>query len=360
MADLTPRLSAIQSQAANLIINGALDISQRIGTTATTVVAAGARTYGADRFPWLNNLSNNTTAQLVADSPTFAQSGYASVYSMKLTNNATPSTPSAAQEHRLNYRVEGYDYQVIHGQPARFQFWVKTSVSGTYSVSFQNSANNRSYVTTYSIAVGEVNTWVKRYFDLTMDSAGTWLFDNSTGLNIQWIQSSGTNFQTSTLNAWQTGDLHAANTQTNWAGTASSTFQIAQVMLVPGDFTSAGASNVDLVFRRAAKTIGEELRMCQRYYEKLFGNIGTGNSNGAGAMAFPALFKVSKRAAPTITMVGTISGNDGTAQPNFSVIGTTPSIDNSLINGSAVFTTFRAVWIQTADSSNYLNVDIEL
>jgi hypothetical protein len=162
------------------------------------------------------------------------------------------------------------------------------------------------------------------------------------------------------LNQWATGtNKFASSTQTNWAGTTGATFQLAQVMLVPGVFDSTYV----VPFRRAGNSIGHELQLCQRYYEKSFA-INVAPVNGPNATSFGAngegrtlfwgygengsnfagchgqRFMVSKRGAPTITQYGNNTGQlaystgSGAAATSWGTL-------NYLLNASTEQITFR-------------------
>ena len=317
MPSLTPRLDKIDA-GDNKIIGGNMDFWQR--GTSFAAIATGA--YAADRWQFRKNGASTIvhTVSRSTDVPTLAQSGFQSVYSYLATVTTNQATLAASDLVRVIHSIEGSDYAALHGQNGRLQFWVKSSIAGTYSVSFANGGATRAYAATYTI--NAANTWEKKAIDLQFDSSGTWAFDNTMGVGITFIVAAGTNFQTSTLNTWQSsGSAIAATTQTNGVATNGATFQIAQVSLVQGSF----ASTADLPFKRAGKTIGDELRMCQRYFEKSYDvgvNPGTGTSSSTAIFLMQAqaalsagyalpwvFFKTSKR---TTTPVVTVYGTGGT------------------------------------------------
>lgn len=266
MPSLSPRLDALQAQAQNLIINGNFDFWQRGTTFTRTAQPAFAGYIAPDRFR--HNQGGGTTSYTInrqADVPTLSESGFQSTYSLRYLNSASTSTWLV-----FDYFIEGSDYANIHGKPFRLQFWAKTSVAGTYGITLQNSAETRAYSTTYTIS--SANTWQRVTLDIVGDSSGTWLFDNGAGMKIQWVLNNGTGAVTATANnVWEsTAARQPAGSFAAFGTTVGATFQLAQVMLTPGDFTSGGASNVELPFRRAGKTIGDELRLAQRYYEKSY------------------------------------------------------------------------------------------
>ena len=327
MASNTPRLDGLER---NLYINGNMDFWQR-GTSIPK--SQGAYLYTADRLR-VGGGSGGSGAYTISrstDVPTLAQSGFNSLYSALWTTN-TAATSSYFE--MFHYIVEGYDYQQIHGKKVRLQFWVKSSASGTYSLVLAGSgATVRSYVTTYTVTAA--NTWQKVAIDIQLEtlSAGFYNFDNTAGLYLFWILG-GNQIQTSTLNAWQTGSFYGTSSQTSTVlTTIGATFQIAQVSLIPQDFTLAGASNVDVPFQRAGRTIGHELAMCQRYYEKIEsqGLQMTLTSFQANQERNWYSWKVTKRATPVV-----VATSPNIFLSGVSTAASSPDFTNADINGTLI------------------------
>ena len=318
MASNTPRIDGLER---NLVINGNMDFWQRGTSVACNF---NDDKYLADRFVidvWAASSSATGTYSRSADVPTQAQSGFNSRYSLLYTNTSANSNSIT-----VRYEVEGQDYQQIHAQKIRVQFWVKSSVAGTYSLGLQNGANqNRSYLTTYTIA--SANTWQKVAIDVQLDQTGTWNFNETAGLSILWGVGVPSNHALSALNTWVSSRVNGYTGNTaSWSTTSGATFQIAQVSVIPQDFTLAGAANVDVPFQLAGRTIGHEFQMCQRYYEKSY-NVGVNpgqsgaasgcryiwltSSGAGGAYLGSANFVVEKRATPTVVIYTLSSGVSG-------------------------------------------------
>jgi len=303
----------------NLCQNGNFDFWQR-GTVSSSFTIDSGTHYNADRF-YHSVAGPTVTINQSSQVPTLAQSGYNSLYSLLVTVSA-PVAAGTSNSIQIGQRLEGQDYQAIHGKPFRLQFWVKTSVAGTYSIAFRNSAVNRSYIATYTITSGQINGWQKIIIDLTADTAGTWAFDNTIGLRIDWMLSLGTSSQTSSLNTWFSSNFRGSTTQVDFGNVNAATWQITQVQIIPQDFTQAGSSTVDIPFQRAGRTIGDELRMCQRYYEKSYDLDVVPGTNGAKGFNTMALaigpiagstagnsgspnslqYSVTKRTTPTLVL----------------------------------------------------------
>ena len=243
----------------NLIINGNMDFWQR----NTSAVGLTSGQYLADRWQYGKSgsvIENGSQDTIV---PTAVESGMQSRFSYK--QNITTNVPSlgASDYSAFIYNVEGHDYAALHGNPFRFQFWWRATVTGTFSVSFSNAASNRFYTTTFSCPT--INTWQKVTIDVPANTTGTWNFDNTLGMVIYIVKAAGTSRQTSNINAWTNSGNLAANTQTNGVATIGNSFWISQVMLVPGAFPASA----NVPFERAGRTIQQELAMCQRYCQIL-------------------------------------------------------------------------------------------
>jgi hypothetical protein len=308
------------------MINGNMDFWQR-GTTFTGSTASVA--YTSDR--WQLNQGTGSISWTVdrsIDVPTVAQSGFNSTYSLRYTQGSTTSATGVL----FNHKLEGYDYAHLHGgKKFRLQFWVKTSIAGTYGVVLENSAETRYYAVSYTVP--NANTWTKITLDLVSDSSGTWNFDNNAGLLIWFGISQGTSegVATSTLNTWTTGGVtrQISAAVSNFAGTNGATFQLAQVMLIPGDFTQAGTSTVDIPFQRAGRTIQQELAMCQRYCVNLndtrnnFGYWGDGYAASTTVAYCTMKLPITMRTLPTLTTAGVAADfrlHDGVTATNCSAL----------------------------------------
>lgn len=258
----SPRIDILEP---NEMLNGAFDFWNR-GITAT--YNNGQNGYVADRYQVFNGAG--TTAQITyaqsSNVPTQAQSGFTSPWSLGVTVNTSASIAAGGYQ-LIKYAVEGNDYARLHGNAARLSFWVNCSVPGTYAVSFSQTAGGRSYVAPFTVIAA--STWEKKFIDLTFDTIATgYTFDNSSSLQILWCMDAGTTNQTASTNQWINGTFYGSTGQTHWLATPGATFNIAQVSLNLNNFTAGGSSNVDIPFKRAGRTIGQEKAMCQRYYQK--------------------------------------------------------------------------------------------
>jgi hypothetical protein len=262
----------------NLIINGNFDYWQRgtssVNPTGSVYLADKFRTWFSGAYASLLTLSRDTSV------PTFAQSGFNSQYSMSISKPGSAIIPGVNDYLYLTYRVDGYEYQAIHNaQTVRLQFWVKSTTTGTYSVALGNSNYARAMAINYTI--NAANTWEKKTIDFVTDNSGTWLLDSGTGLDISFILAAGSN-RTISPGAWTTTGGPAvalgSSSQVNWGSTSATTFNIAQVMLVPGSFSS----NTSLVFKRSGKMFQGEQVLVDKPSFRVDKNAVNGSYTGAG------------------------------------------------------------------------------
>jgi len=231
----------------NIIINGGMTIDQRNG--GSSVNLANSKVYAVDRFYWIENSSETPTGQRVTDAP----NGF--THSLKITNTSTTTTPLYTQ---LVQSIEGNNVSQLYfgnssAESVTVSFYVKSSLTGQFSVSLRNGSDNRSNVSTYTI--NSANTWERKTVTFVGDTTGTWATDTSIGLNLIFrLDDTG---GTSSLNQWiATADAFASGS-VRFMGNASATWQITGVQLEVGSQATP--------FEH--RSYGEELALCQRYYQ---------------------------------------------------------------------------------------------
>ena len=336
----------------NIIINGAMKVAQR-GTSTTT-----SGDYLIDRFA-ADNAGGTVTYEQVSlsSSDTPYSSGFRNA--AKLTNTSAGSA-AATDYRRLMYRVEGQDMAgsgwnyTSSSSSITLSFWVKSSLAGTYSVSFHAlDGTAQAYSFDYTVVA---DTWKKITHTLPGNSNLT--FDNDTGQSFRisiWPYI-GTNFTTSshTDEAWAAYDSssQAGDFAQNWASTASATFFVTGVQFEVGTEATP--------FEH--RSFGDEIARCQRYFYQPVNNTVSGQRHGfydAAAYSSSSTiygvirFPVTMRSAPSYTVNnigefrirsggdtvatgsnihGSISANS--AMPTFTASGTT-------------FTAGRHTWVET-------------
>ena len=295
-ANLTS-VNAVNSGRKNMIINGDMMIDQRnAGASATTT----ASVYMADRFQlYASTINNAQTYQQVAEAP----AGFNK--SLKITNSSTAQAAGSNALFTPRQRIEGYNIAHLNwgtsdAQTVTISFWVKASVTGTYPLAINNGNFDRSFVTNYTVSVA--NTWEKKTATIAGDTSGTWAVDNTTSMIIMFSLDTNTTYQTSTVDAWQATAARGTSSDVHFLATASATWQITGIQMETGSVAT------DFEYR----SYGEELALCQRYFEKLGrggGYAGDRAYNHSSRIVNLPTWATTKRADPTVT----IYSYDGTA-----------------------------------------------
>jgi len=329
----------------NRIINGAMVIDQRnagASVTATTVTV-----YSVDRFFVQGSVTSKFTAQQSSTAP----AGFTN--SLLLTSSAA-TTPSASDYYYFAQSIEGLNvadlgFGTANAKTITISFWVRSSLTGTFSGAVLNSATDRSYAFTFTI--NSANTFEYKTVTIAGDTSGTWLKTNGVGILVRFALGAGSSFL-QTANSWGTGNVVGATGTTQWISTNGATFYITGVQLEVGS-TATSFDYLDY---------GRSLIQCQRYFEQSY-NVGTvagtatsdgcalsgGSVGGAttGYIEGPAYFKVTKRASPTIlnwdlsgnvskcnrTLSGVLSTNNSTS--SIATIGTNAFSVNSASSANA-------------------------
>ena len=294
----------------NIIINGEHKIDQRNNGSAVTINGGGfgGRKFVTDRFSVQHNGTASVTGQQVTDTP----AGYKN--SLKMTVATAESSVDAADYLFIGYRLEGNDASVLEcgtsdAKEFTVSFWVKSSVTGTYTLSFANYSDNRSHRKEYTIS--SADTWEHKTVTLTADTTGTWFTNNSGGLNVTWLLLAGSN-SVGAANTW-TGDIKSATSnQTQWASTLGATFLITGIQLELG--------GVATEFEH--KPITQDLALCQRYCQKNIAILAVAATTSSLNLRTPLFCEM--RSAPTVSKIAA----DGSANSSTFVFGDMVSISD--------------------------------
>jgi hypothetical protein len=336
----------------NKIINGNMVIAQR-GTSAVT----GNDSYPVDRW----NIGNSTDGSFSAIQDSDAPAGF--FESVKFTITTADASVTGTQSLFMVQPIEGLNtadlnWGTANAKTVTLSFWVKSSVTGTFSGSLVNNALDRSYPFTYTIA--SANTWEYETITIAGDTSGTWVTDNNAGIRVYFSLGTGST-RLGTAGVWGGARYQGATGETALVNTLNATWYLTGVQLEVGTqattFTTAGGS------------YGAELALCQRYFYMHATGNGVAIMNGTyysssqirGVVQFP----VSMRAAPTLysssgsnyysmEYVGGDSFNSFTIyrnQPNCTII-----YNDSQVSGTAGF----AGTIGTDNASAYVGFAAEL
>jgi len=283
----------------NRIINGAMVIDQRNAGASVTASATAAMTYVLDRWGYQVTQASKFTVQQNAGSVT-PPTGFTKYLGVTVGASANV-TVGASDYFAVSQRIEGFNaadfgWGAAGASTVTLSFWVRSSLTGTFGGSIVNSAYTRSYPFTYTISAA--NTWEQKSVTIAGDTSGTWLTDNSTGIQL-WLSIGAGSTNLGTAGSWAGASYLSATGSTNLITTNSATFYITGVQLEKG----STATSFDY------RPYGTELALCQRYFYRMptaansawglfFGAYTT--TRGFAAIPLP----VSMRSDPTATQTG--------------------------------------------------------
>ena len=309
-----------QTGFKNRIINGGMTIDQR--NAGASVTPSGVAQFTVDRFVYIGTQVSKMTLQQVSDAP----AGFNN--SLKLTV-ASAATPSASDQFRFSQPIEGFNvadlgWGTANAQAATVSFKAKASLAGSYSVALWNGANGRSYVTTVSLTTA----WASYSFTVPGDTTGTWGTGNGVGIELIFDVGGGSNWVTPTANAWQASNYFKASGSVSLVSNAAATLNITGVQLEKGSVATP------FEFR----SIGQELALCQRYFEAVSVACGYGIVvNSSFAPNVTRLIKLDgvKRASPTVTIVVTSIDNAAAGNGSIPYANASSFVHNSGANNTS-------------------------
>jgi hypothetical protein len=252
----------------NRLINSAMVIDQRNAGASITPTDGQ---YTVDRWKYGASQASKFTFQQNAGSLTGTNLPAGFVNYAGLTV-ASAVTIGATDYFTYNQFIEGYNIADLNwgnanAKTVTLSFWVRSSLTGTFGVSFTNNAENRFYPATYTIL--SANTWEQKTITVAGDTSGTWLTTNGAGIRLIFGLGVGSSYSASS-GAWTASAGYGATGATSVVGTNGATFYITGVQLEKG----STATSFDY------RPFGTELQLCQRYYEN---NYSTGYAVGSAA-----------------------------------------------------------------------------
>lgn len=273
----------------NRIINGGMVIDQR---NAGASITPTSDQYGVDRFVLRVSQASKLSMQRNAGSvtPPVGFTNYIGITSLS-SYSVTSTDYFVLGQYIEGVNISDLGWGTASAQTVTLSFWVRSSLTGTFSGIIENSDVNRSYTFTYTI--NSANTWEKKTITIPGDTTGSWLTTTGIGMRIFFSLGIGSS-RSQTAGSWVAGESFGNSSAVSVVGTNAATFYITGVQLEVG----SQASSFDF------RSYTNELQLCQRYYEK--GGISTRSGNRASgtSQTIQAYYKVQKRDTPTFAVSG--------------------------------------------------------
>ena len=302
LTGLVPNDNTIRRPNAKpLITNGSMDISQRYGTTATTITEG----YSLDRWEFVEDTDGSATVAQTATVPT--GKGFAKSLDVQVTG--TDSSIAASQDVRIVQKFEGQDLQVLKygtsdAEKVTLSFHVKSSTTGTYSATLRHTnTSGTAYVNSLTFSISSANTWEQKVLVFNGNTAQDIRNTNTEGLRLEIYLAVGSNFTSgggANGNSWTTGDTNRASaSNVNLMTSTDNDFFLTGVQMEVGDYTSSTLPPFQ------HESYDDNIARCYRYYYKLtpatgfryasFGQV----DNDDNVIVGITWFKTHMRAAPS-------------------------------------------------------------
>ena len=121
------------------------------------------------------------------------------------------SSIAAGDYYMLTYNFEGHDtaqleFGTSSAKTVTLSFYVRSSLTGTFSGAINNNASNRAY--TFEYTIDSANTWERKTITVAGDQSGTWVGAvNTRSIKIRWALAMGSTY-TNTAGSWAAGDYY--------------------------------------------------------------------------------------------------------------------------------------------------------
>jgi hypothetical protein len=282
----------LKSGRKNLIINGDMQVSQR-GTTAGT---PNTNNYLLDRFTHsrFGGYPDNATQSQVTDAPSGFTTSFKMIRNSAHTLTGTNATAFSQIMEGLN--VSHLNWGTATARPITISFWVKSNQTGSFPLTLADSANAYDIGKLY--VIGSADTWEYKTVNIEAPTTGTFDTGNTTSFTASWGFGSTSSARTAQGTTWGTSNSSGSSkamvtgASTALATTNGATWQITGVQL------ELGSVATDFEHR----SYGEELALCQRYYQKSYREGDYAGEDYSSGHSFSALS----------TYPGTISGWEAT------------------------------------------------
>jgi len=333
----------------NRIINGAMVIDQR---TAGASITANDAVFGVDRFQFGASQTSKGTLQQDAGAVT-PPAGFTDYlgFTSSSAYSLVTSDFFVIMQKVEGFNMADFNWGTANAKTVTLSFWVRSSLTGTFGGSLENSANNRCYVFSYTI--NSANTWEQKSITIVGDTSGTWLTTNGMGTNIRWGLGVASD-RSGTAGSWGSTRFFSATGATSVVGTNGATFYLTGVQLEVG----STATSFDY------RPYGTELALCQRYYYKIK-SLGSGYDYALGYAVSSTVYRdftpfpVTMRTNPTsLEQTGTASDYSVRAPAGTVTCSAVPFYYGGITNGAITeYTVASGLTTGQGSSSRFPNVN---
>jgi len=344
----------------NILYNGAMKISQR----GTSFAAIGNTDYSLDRWSFQNSTIGTYTVTQDSSGP----AGFANSYKIDCTT--ADASPAAGDQMYIKQKIEGQDVQHLKKGTASAEsitasFWVKSNKTGDMQVNLYDKDNTRIIGNT--VTINAADTWEQKSLTFAGDTTGAFNDDNAQSLQIELWFDSGSNYSSGAVpTSWEA----RVEADRNAGGTLALADSTSNYLNFTGVQLEVGSTATDFEHR----SYGEELALCQRYYQK-YENTGNINANDGALFntcvwnttdTFSAFVYINPmRTSPSVGFSDTTANSLTLFVAGSSSTPTSWAINNSsdtrleFLLKSSSLTTGEAGWVRLS-ANKFMYLDAEL
>ena len=277
-----------------------MEINQR----ASSYTATGEE-YTLDRFE--HRTGSGFTFDTTTTQSTSAPAGFTK--SLKITPDST-QTPSGSHNGMVGQLIEadnlvGFAHGTSSAKKSVLSFYAKSASQNNnhqYTVQLNKLASSGQYYYVNK-AFTVTSSWQRFTVAFAADTSNDITTGTGEGFRILFHLAAGSSDIGSEVSTWTAANGNFAVTgQSNFMDNTSNEFYLTGVQLE--------ASDSDVATDFEHRSLGEELVLCQRYYQQYVNPCCTGviPDNGSKAYSIGLQFQTRMRAAPTLT---TVNAGDG-------------------------------------------------
>ena len=295
LADQVDAAMFTGASAGNLLINGAMQVSQRTAVGTASSAFTTSEYYTADRWRTEINTMGTWQQTTIAQAPT--GSGFTN--SLKMDCTVADASPSAGDYLMVQQKIEGQNLQTVRkgtasAQTLTLSFWVASFQTGTFICELV--AGSRSCSKSYTVNAS--NTFEYKTITFPADTVTVIPNTNAEGLSVNWWLGAGTTYTSGTL-------------ATTWGATTNANRAVGQINSALADTGLWYMTGAQLTVGSVAtpfqfKSYADDLAACQRYFtvigfpSAVLQFIGNAAMQTAGAFESYLPLPVQMRSAPSL------------------------------------------------------------
>ncbi len=270
---------SLRPNVAPLLMNCNMAVSQRNGTTATTI---DSEAYSLDRWSFREISNGSTTVQQTTTVP----SGKGFANSLKVAVTGADTSIIGDNIVAIAQKLEGQDAQLLKfgtsdAQKVTISFWVRSNVTGTYSATLRHTnTSGTAYVNSLTFSISSGDTWEQKVLVFNANTSQDIRNTNTEGIRLEIMLTVGSDYTSgggANANTWTTGNTNRASaSNVNILSSTSNTFYLTGVQMEVGEYTSSTLPPFQ------HESFGDNFLRCQRYCQQFNHDATGGNETQVG------------------------------------------------------------------------------